>query len=256
MSTKKSVFIFFTAALLFIQNAFSLEVPAMNGRVNDYAKILNSSQEREISEYLEKLENSTGIQIAVLTINSLKGENLEDFSIRTVEKWKLGDKKEDNGALLLVSFAERKIRIEVGYGLEPLLTDTKCGMIIRNIIAPAFRNGNYAAGIYSAVRTMGAIASGNAPLAEKAVSNAEDSDDLASLFYGLLFVIGWILFFSRVTRHRFLRWLPWFWLGSMSSSRHHDQSSFESFSGFGSSSGSSFRGGGGHFGGGGASGGW
>lgn len=260
MRANKVSSIVIAAFLLFAQNVFSLEVPAMTGRVNDYAKIINSSQERQISEYLENLENASGVQIAVLTIPSLKGDNLEDFSIRTVEKWKLGDKKEDNGALLLISYAERKIRIETGYGLEPRLTDTKCGMIIRNIIAPAFRNGDYGEGIFSAVKAMGAVSTGNSSVSGTRHAEPENDtkDDIASFIYGFMFVIAWILLFSNITSRRFFRWLPWFWLGSMmGGGRHHHyhRGGYDSFGGFGGSD-SGFSGGGGHFGGGGASGGW
>ena len=108
-------------------NVNALEVPALTGRIVDNAKIISSQDKMEISSYLKNLEDQTGIQIAVLTIKSLEGESLEEFSLRTAEKWKLGEKGKDNGALLLVALNERKIRIEVGYGLEERLTDTKCG---------------------------------------------------------------------------------------------------------------------------------
>lgn len=259
MKAKKIISAIFSLTLIFTANAFSLAVPELKGRVNDYANIMNKEEEAVTSKYLENLENSTGIQIAVLTIPSLKGENLEDFSIRTVEKWKLGQSKEDNGALLLISLAERKVRIETGYGLEGKLTDTKCGLIIRNVIAPAFRSGKYAAGIYSAVKYMGALASDNAELIEENVTDESNdtAEDLASLVYGILFVLGWIVVFSNITRRRFFRWLPWLWLGNMmGGSRHYNSyNSHDTFGGFGSSD-SGFSGGGGHFGGGGASGGW
>ena len=82
-----------------------------------------------------------------MTIKSLEGEDLEDFSMKVCENWKLGSADREDGVLLLVSLDEKKIRIEVGYGLEGILTDTKCGLIIRNIMAPEFQAGRYGDGI-------------------------------------------------------------------------------------------------------------
>ena len=122
---------------------FALNVPALSAHVNDYAGIMKNSDKRKAEEYLSALENTTGIQIAVLTIPSLEGESLESYSYNVAEKWQLGQSGKDNGALLLVAMKEKKVRIENGYGLEDTLTDTKSGLIIRNVILPEFRNGNY-----------------------------------------------------------------------------------------------------------------
>ena len=124
---------------LFSFMAFCLEVPPLKAHINDYAGIMNALDERKAEQYLSDLETTTGIQIALLTIPSLEGENLELFANTVAEKWGLGQKKEDNGALLLVAFSDRKIRIEVGYGLEDKLTDAKTCMIIRNVILPEFQ---------------------------------------------------------------------------------------------------------------------
>ena len=96
----------------------ALSVPSMNGPVNDKAGILRSSEETELAAFLNSVNNQTSVQIAVLTIPSLEGESLEDYSIRVVDSWKLGQKDTDNGVLLLIALEDRKIRIEVGYGLE------------------------------------------------------------------------------------------------------------------------------------------
>ena len=95
----------------------------------------------------------------MLTIPSLEDDDLELFSMRVVENWKLGQEKEDNGALLLIAWQEKKIRIEIGYGLEGILTDAKCGLIIRNVMAPLFQSGKYGEGVLSAVQYMGGIIS-------------------------------------------------------------------------------------------------
>ena len=250
----------FFSIFLIAANIFALGVPELNERVCDYGGILNARQKVEITDYLERLEQTSGIQIGVLTVPSLKGDSIERFSMKAAEKWKLGQNKKDNGALLVVALAERKMRIEVGYGLEDKLTDTKCGLILRNVVAPAFRNGNYGLGIYDAVRNMGGIASDNAELVANNVakSDSDDEDDFMSLFYGLFFVIGWIILFSNISRRRNFGWLPWFLffnsMGGGSNYHHSGSGGFSSRSSGGSRN--SFSGGGGHFGGGGASSGW
>ena len=152
---------FAVAVLLCVFPAFGANVPALKGRVNDYAKIIRDSDEREIEEYLAGVEQSTGIQIAVLTMPSIDGEDIASFGIKVADKWQLGDKEKDNGALLIVAYAEHDLRIEVGDGLEGSLTDVKCGLILRNVIIPEFKNGNYSAGIKKGVMNMGAIATGD-----------------------------------------------------------------------------------------------
>ncbi len=130
---------------------FSLDVPFLSGRVNDYANILDNDALTLLENKLADYEKQTSNQIAVLIINSLEGENLEEFSIKTAEKWELGYKGKDNGVLLLIALDDRKLRIEVGYGLEEYLTDIKCGQIIRNKITPSFKKNNYKEGIIQGV---------------------------------------------------------------------------------------------------------
>lgn len=242
-------------------NVNALEVPALTGRIVDNARIISSQDKMEISSYLKNLEDETGIQMAVLTIKSLEGESLEEFSLRTCEKWKLGQKGKDNGALLLVALNERKIRIEVGYGLEESLTDTKCGLIIRNVIIPEFRNGDYSNGIAKGVRNMAGIAGNNAELISKKVSNPEHSDGSSSVLAGFMFVFGWFILFSCIASGRQNHFLPWIIFSSAYRASHRsygsDFSGRSRHSSFGSGfSGGSFGGHGGGFGGGGASGGW
>ena len=145
-------------------SVFALNVPKWEGPVLDLANVLSASEETELYDYLVSLERQTGIQMAVLTINSLEGNNIENYSIKVAENWKLGQEKEDNGALLVVSVGDRQLRIETGYGLESLLTDAKCGLIIRNVITPYFRNGDYGTGIINGIKNMAGIATEDFPL--------------------------------------------------------------------------------------------
>lgn len=134
------------------------DVPYLMGRVNDYADILSSRTISELNSELKYFEDSTSNQVVVLTINNLGGANLEEYSVKVAETWKLGQKGKDNGVLLLVVKDDRKIRIEVGYGLEGTLTDALCSVIIQREILPKFRNGDYNSGVKAGVASiLGAI---------------------------------------------------------------------------------------------------
>ncbi|GHM99993.1 methanol dehydrogenase [Cytophagales bacterium WSM2-2] len=135
-------------------------IPELWGqRVHDDAHILKQSTVDQLERSLKAQEDSTSNQIAILIIQSLNGEVLENYSMSVVEKWKLGEKSKDNGVLLLIAVDDHKMRIEVGHGLEGVLTDAMCNRIIRNEIAPAFRRNDYDAGvtdgISAIVRTIG-----------------------------------------------------------------------------------------------------
>ncbi len=251
------------AALMLSSPLFAANVPALKGRVNDYAKIIRDSDEREIEEYLAGVEQACGAQIAVLTMPSLDGEDISSFAIKVADKWKLGDKEKDNGAILLVAYAEHDLRIEVGDGLEGSLTDAKCGLILRNVVVPEFKNGNYSAGIRKGVMNMGAIASGDESAVSKSVREGEDnsSNDLVPVFailVWLIFVVSMISANARRGRRRGRYYhngntIAWIaadaalrsMMGSGRSGGSHSSGGFGGFSG-----------GGGHFSGGGASAHW
>ena len=132
-------------------SAIAREVPAYHGYVNDYAHMLSPQAERKLERALQSFDLSDSTQVAILTIDSLEGDPLEDFSIRTVDKWKIGQKGKDNGVLLLVVKNDRKIRIEVGRGLEGVLTDLLTGRIVDQIITPRFKAGQFDAGFEAGV---------------------------------------------------------------------------------------------------------
>jgi len=138
--------------------AHALEVPALRGHVNDYAGLLSAGTVQRLEAELTEFERSDSTQIVVLTVPSLEGEDLEGYSIQVAEDWKIGQAGKDNGVILLVAKQERKIRIEVGRGLEGRLTDLVSGRIIRNEIAPAFKAGDFDAGVSAGVAaTMAAV---------------------------------------------------------------------------------------------------
>ena len=261
MVLKKKFCLFLITGFFLASFAVALEVPQLNGRVNDYASIIDDDTKTEIESYLEALESQTGIQLAVLTIPSLEGDDIASFALRVCEKWQLGQKDKDNGGLLLAALEEHSLRIEVGYGLEESLTDAKCGLIIRNVIVPEFKNGNYSQGILNGIKNMGGIASGNVELVNKSV--LEENDSVTNDAVGLAFMIVWFLFFFVVAGSKggLWKWLFFSKLaGGSSSLSNYSSGSYKSsssshFNSFGSGS-SGFHGGGGHFGGGGASGHW
>ena len=135
------------------QVASGAEIPYLSGRVNDYAQILSESTRETLSIQLREHEDRTTNQVVVLTLPSLEGESIEDFSNKVFNEWKLGQQGQDNGILIVVVPDERRMRIEVGYGLEGSMPDIIASRIIRNIMTPRFREGDFDGGI-----TEGALA--------------------------------------------------------------------------------------------------
>ncbi len=135
--------------ILALQSAAArgLQVPKLEARVTDLAGVLTPEQAGSLESKLKQFETSDSTQIAVLIIPSLEGEELADYSVRVASAWRLGQKGRDNGALLLIAMKERKVRIEVGYGLEPKLTDALSRRIIENEIVPNFRRGDFYQGV-------------------------------------------------------------------------------------------------------------
>jgi len=111
-------------------------------RVNDYAGLLPADARGRLESTLAQRESATGAQMVIAIFPSLEGESLEDFGIRLAERWRVGQKSLDNGVILLVFVKERRVRMEVGYGLEPVLTDAVASQIVRETIAPRFRQVN------------------------------------------------------------------------------------------------------------------
>ncbi len=135
------------STLIAASHALALDVPPLTGRVVDLAHVLPPATVESLTARLTAHEGQSSDQVAVLTIPSLEGESLEEFTHRVATTWKLGRKGTDNGVLLLVALKERKVRIEVGYGLEGVLTDIRSAQIIRNEIVPRFRTGDMSGGV-------------------------------------------------------------------------------------------------------------
>ena len=244
MHLKRSLFALLTLASFVSVSAAqeSADVPLLTARVTDLAGFLTPSEARLLEERLEAFEDSTSTQIAILTVPSLGGTSIEEYSIQTFEKNGIGQKNKDNGVLLLVAREERRLRIEVGYGLEGVLTDALSTQVIEREIKPAFREGRYGQGLLAGVDAIMAITAGE----YTADGQATEIRNFFPLIFVLLFVL--LRFFVGGRRRGRLLGLPgWAYLGGWHSSG-------------GSSGGGSFgggwSGGGGLGGGGGASGSW
>lgn len=141
------LFMLFVMLFTLTQTASALDAPPLQGRINDYAGMLSPTTARSLEQRLAAFERETTNQVVLLTIPSLEGDVIESYAIRVAEAWKIGQKDKSNGVILILAKKERKIRIEVGTGLQGVLPDITAGQIIRNVIAPGLRAGNPDQGI-------------------------------------------------------------------------------------------------------------
>jgi uncharacterized protein len=232
--------------------------------VNDYAGLLSPAERERLEAKLAEREQATGVQMVIALFASLEGESLEDYSIRLAQRWRIGQKGLDNGLILIVFRDERKVRVEVGYGLEPTITDLVAAQIIREQIAPRFREKRYAAGLEAAVAAVfERIETKASPRRARPEGPARpEKPGMPTLgllgFVAILGVIAVILLSEALSSRRFLqrnglttrggRWVPPVivpptWGGGWGGGSR-------------GGGGGGFSGGGGSFGGGGASGDW
>ncbi len=225
--------------------------------VVDLAGVMNDSTKSQLNALLLELEQKTTAQVLVLTVQSLDGEDIRGFGLRTAEKWKLGQKGKDNGALLIVAVNDKKYTIEVGYGLEGTLPDSLVGTIGREYLVPYFRKGDYSAGIYAAtlavINTIAehegvSIAAGQQPSGPREFVSQLPLSFAQKVLFGFFILAALILFITH-PRQCFLILL----FSQMGGGRGGWSGGG---GGFGSGGGGFGGGGGGGFGGGGASGGW
>lgn len=127
--------------------AFARHAPALTGRVVDQAQLLAPADEQALAAQSAAIERETGAQFVVVTLASLEGRSIEDYSVRLGRRWGIGRKGVDDGLMLVVAPAERKVRIEVGYGLEKRVTDPFAAKVIREQLVPRFKEGRFAEGV-------------------------------------------------------------------------------------------------------------
>lgn len=182
----------------------ALEIPYLTGRVTDNAQLLSEEARRNLSEQLKAHEEKTGNQVVVLTVPSLEGEGIEGFAVRVFEDWKLGIKGKDNGVLIIVAPQDRRMRIEVGYGLEGVLTDLTAGRIIQQIMAPSFKAGDFDGGITAGALAVVKVLDGEALPAstapQKRSGDGQNAADLSAMERILLgaFVFGIVGLFTVI----------------------------------------------------------
>lgn len=233
------------ASLLFLfsvaASAATLHFPTLTGRVVDAAAVLPPDARARLDALLAQHEANTGQQVVVATVPSLQGQAIEEYGVALGRAWGIGERKKNTGAILLVAPKEHEVRIEVGYGLEGVLTDAVSSQIINERIAPAFRQGDLPGGIERGARAI--IAALNDPAAAAAAATKHKRKESAPGFFPLFMLLMgiWVLF-SGLGRRRSL--LYGGTLGGLGGW------------GGGGGGGGGFSGGGGSFGGGGASGRW
>ncbi|MBP5089586.1 TPM domain-containing protein, partial [Pseudomonas chlororaphis] len=170
-----------------------LKFPALSGRVVDNAQMIEPAVRQQLTQELASHEQSTGEQVVVVTLPDLQGTSIEDFGYQLGRYWGIGQKDKNNGALLIVARDDRKLRIEVGYGLEDRLTDAQSSVIIHQVITPAFKTGNFSKGISDGVSAMLLVLGGN-PLDEPSTAYEGGSEFFdrhpgALVFLVLLFIV-------------------------------------------------------------------
>ena len=181
--------------------AAALDVPPLVGQVVDQARVLPPSTVESITAQLAAHETKSSNQVAVLIVSTLDGDTIEEFSHRVATAWKLGQKGTDNGVLLLVAIQERKVRIEVGYGLEGALTDARSAQIIRNEIVPRFRAGDVPGGVTVGVDAILKTIEGTYQASEKAAPR-QDNDVIGQVVTAVIVGLLVGLVFTNV--HRFI----------------------------------------------------
>jgi uncharacterized protein len=257
-------------AWLLVLPALALDFPALTGRVVDEANILDAAARTALTDKLAALEAKTTDQLVVVTLKSLQGTSIEDYGYQLGRRWQVGQKGKNNGVLLIVVPSERKLRIEVGYGLEGTLTDAISKLIIANSITPRFRANDYPGGITRGVDDIISVLTGDAAeWQQRAAKRPEATPNWVPIIVLVLVLGTFVLVFimivgsmpGRPTDHRRGRRRPTWSTGyspSWSSGTSGGLSDSWGSSGSSGSSGDSgfSGGGGGSFGGGGASGSW
>ena len=256
------------AFLLLAVPAAAQDFPKLTGRVVDTADLLPPADEEALTTKLARLEQATGRQLVVATVPDLQGYPVEDYGYKLGRAWGIGQKGANNGAILLIAKNDRKIRIEVGYGLEPILTDAYSGEIIRDKITPAFKQGDYVGGINAGVDAIAEQLQAPPEAQEQRVQQAaaqqtrrqHSSGSFVPLIFWAIILLFVIIPAMRGRRYgrRYGRsgWPVVIWGPGLGGGWGGGSSGGSSWGGFSGGGGGGFSGGGGSFGGGGASGGW
>ena len=266
---REAVFAVMVCLFILTFPAHAQTFPQLAGEpVVDAANLLDPAQEAALNAKLKALETATGRQVAVATIPSLEGRDIADYGNRLLRTWALGTKEKDDGVILIVAPNERKTRIEVGYGLEPILTDAYSSVIINSVMIPRFKGGDYPGGIDAGVDAIGsqiklppeeAAARAAQAQARQPESGGMPSAVIFWIFIFLFIVLPLLRSFGGRRHGRggsgIGNVILWSAINAAVNSRDNDGGGWGGGGGFGGGGGG-FSGGGGSGGGGGASGGW
>ncbi len=165
------------------------------GAVNDFAGMLSQNDAAQLESKLDNFNKTTGNAIVVATMNNLGGDTVENYAVELFKEWGIGQKGKDNGVLILVSKDDREMRIEVGYGLEGVLTDAQSFWLIRDVMTPAFKNGDYAGGLNGVVdKIIGAVSGGQAVPSESPPPPSPGSSNGLGFnwFFFIFFILVWL----------------------------------------------------------------
>jgi uncharacterized protein len=186
-----SLLLLASLALLFAAPAAwsAKEVPFLGARVNDLAGIVPPPIRERLETKLADLERRTGAQVAVLTVDSLDGDSIEDYAVRVFQTWKLGRQGVNDGVLFVVARQERRMRIEVGYGLEARLTDARSRQILDDIVRPKFRAGDFGAGIEAGVDAITAVIEGGSLPPPRRDPARQLGSIVGILFFSIMFLV-------------------------------------------------------------------
>ena len=248
--------LFLLLLIIIASIALADDVPGYSGYVNDYAGVITEKDKTSMEEVAKEVEEKTGAQIAVLTVKSMEPyASIDEFGMAVAEKWKVGEKGKDTGIIIILAMDERKVRIEVGYGLEGIFNDAKVGRILDNTIIPYFRGGDFSAGLrrgmFKIADTIGTEM--NVELDERAkMQDNNFTERLCMLIFFIIFVSIFLMMIRRMNNaKRTGRRYYGSSFGTMYPGYGHGRGSFGGFSSRGCGGFGGFGGGG--FGGGGAS---
>jgi uncharacterized protein len=209
---RRLVLTFLTVAAMLLGGAVAVwaqPFPPPQGFVSDFAGVIDAGTRSALENRLTILSQETGAEIAVVTIASLEGDTIENYAVRLFEAWGIGQADADNGVLFITAVADHKVRIEVGYGLEPIITDGRAGRILDDYVLPSFRVDDYATGIADGVAALEElIRAGTPPSLIEENPIRDIFGEIESVIFGIGFITMYLLAFMARTRSI---WLGGIW---------------------------------------------
>ncbi|MFZ2152612.1 MAG: TPM domain-containing protein [Microgenomates group bacterium] len=196
----RTIWLSFLFFIFSLSQVFAQNIPNPTSYVNDYANVLSDQFEAQLDQQISDFQKKTSIEIAVVTVASLDGTTVDDYAVKLFEKWGIGQAKKDNGLLFLIAPNEKKVRLEVGYGLEGTITDGRAGNILDTQVLPEFKKNDYEAGVKNGVDVL--ISYLNDPSSIPATTSDLPSESTITWLMIILFSGLPIYFLSYLSRSR------------------------------------------------------